>query len=39
MTSGPHGPGPGEAVPLRHILPAGALTRASDGATQGGETP
>jgi|SRR5947209_2323078 len=30
---------PGEATPLRYILPPGALNRASDGATQGGETP
>ena len=29
----------GKAPPLRYTLPAGALQRASDGATQGRETP
>ncbi len=29
----------GEVTPLRYILPAGALERASDGDTQGRETP
>jgi hypothetical protein len=28
-----------EPMPLRYILPAGALSRAADGATQGRETP